>query len=410
MKSARPPRQKKQLVLRLSLLLVVGFLTTSLMSYFISRSSLRTQISSSALPLTSDNIYSEIQRDLLRPILISSLMANDTFLRDWVLDGEKDQTLITKYLSEIVKKHDTFTGFFVSEATKTYYHPGGILKQIRPDEPRDKWYFRVKDMAPDYEINVDPDMANKDTMTIFTNHRVYDYSGTFIGAAGVGLATDSVIALVDNYRTKYDRHICFIDRDGAIVLAGACKTTGSGNIRTMEGISSVADEILSADRAVLKYAKDGGTVHLNTRFIPELKWYLLVEQTEEGAVEGIHNALVLNILLCALVTAVAIFLTSLTIDTYETISREQQDEIVTKHEELLRKNSQLEEAIVEVTRLSGLLPICASCKKIRNDEGYWQQIESYIQDHSEAEFTHGICPDCSRSLYPEIRPKEPDTD
>ncbi len=62
----------------------------------------------------------------------------------------------------------------------------------------------------------------------------------------------------------------------------------------------------------------------------------------------------------------------------------------------------LEKALQEVKRLSGLLPICASCKKIRGDNDTWQQIEDYIATHSEADFSHGICPDCARQLYPEI--------
>ena len=61
----------------------------------------------------------------------------------------------------------------------------------------------------------------------------------------------------------------------------------------------------------------------------------------------------------------------------------------------------LQQSLAKVRQLSGLLPICASCKKIRDDKGYWNQIESYIRDHSEAEFSHGICPECSRKLYPE---------
>lgn len=63
---------------------------------------------------------------------------------------------------------------------------------------------------------------------------------------------------------------------------------------------------------------------------------------------------------------------------------------------------ELTEALSEVKKLSGMLPICASCKKIRDDKGYWNQIESYIGDHSEAEFSHGICPDCAKTLYPEF--------
>jgi hypothetical protein len=60
----------------------------------------------------------------------------------------------------------------------------------------------------------------------------------------------------------------------------------------------------------------------------------------------------------------------------------------------------LQNALARVKLLSGLLPICSSCKKIRDDKGYWNQIESYIREHSEAEFSHGICPDCAKKLYP----------
>jgi hypothetical protein len=66
------------------------------------------------------------------------------------------------------------------------------------------------------------------------------------------------------------------------------------------------------------------------------------------------------------------------------------------------RTRELEEALDKVKILSGYLPICASCKKIRDDKGYWNQIEMYIRDHSEAEFSHGICPECAKKLYPGI--------
>jgi hypothetical protein len=62
----------------------------------------------------------------------------------------------------------------------------------------------------------------------------------------------------------------------------------------------------------------------------------------------------------------------------------------------------LKVAIENVKKLSGLLPICSNCKKIRNDSGYWEQIEGYIREHSEAEFSHSICPDCAKKLYPDM--------
>ena len=67
-----------------------------------------------------------------------------------------------------------------------------------------------------------------------------------------------------------------------------------------------------------------------------------------------------------------------------------------------RLNEELSSALSKVKILGGMLPICANCKKIRDDQGYYQQIEHYITEHSEAEFTHGICPDCAKELYPDI--------
>lgn len=73
----------------------------------------------------------------------------------------------------------------------------------------------------------------------------------------------------------------------------------------------------------------------------------------------------------------------------------------TLEQKVEERTAKLKESMTQIKVLSGLLPICASCKKIRDDHGYWKQIESYIRDHSEAKFSHGICPDCAKELYPE---------
>lgn len=82
---------------------------------------------------------------------------------------------------------------------------------------------------------------------------------------------------------------------------------------------------------------------------------------------------------------------------FENISKRK--EVEADRERLIQK---LQEAHDKIKILRGILPICASCKKIRDDKGYWNQIESYIRDHSEAKFSHGICPDCAKKLYPEL--------
>src|SRR4030042_3205424 len=81
----------------------------------------------------------------------------------------------------------------------------------------------------------------------------------------------------------------------------------------------------------------------------------------------------------------------------------QQEIIERKRAEAEREKmiGDLQEALSQVKTLSGFIPICASCKKIRDDKGYWEQVEAYIREHSEAEFSHGLCPECMKKLYPD---------
>jgi PAS domain-containing protein len=76
-------------------------------------------------------------------------------------------------------------------------------------------------------------------------------------------------------------------------------------------------------------------------------------------------------------------------------------------EEALReKVEELREALDHIKTLRGIVPICTVCKKIRDDQGYWNQVEVYVRNHTEAEFSHGICPECMKELYPELEEDE----
>ena len=86
-------------------------------------------------------------------------------------------------------------------------------------------------------------------------------------------------------------------------------------------------------------------------------------------------------------------------DLYEKVLSEFR-ELIEAHLSLLDTNELLRKALAEVKVLRGLLPICSFCKKVRDDSGYWNQIEFYIGRHTEAEFSHGICPECAKKHYP----------
>src|SRR5690606_11850154 len=227
--------RKYRLLCWLGLLLVFGFFATSLASYLVSRDLVRHTLVDQSLPLTGDTIYSEIQKDVLRPTFISSLMANDTFVRDWILSGEQDVSQISRYLNEVKQKYGTITSFLVSNKTHNYYYADGLLKQVREGEQRDIWYFRVRDMDEDYEMNVDPDMANRDTITIFINYPIYDYEGNFIGATGVGLTLDTLSRIIGRVQERFGRTIYFVDDRGQILVSGQGRHARSGSIQELPG-------------------------------------------------------------------------------------------------------------------------------------------------------------------------------
>lgn len=299
-------RQNRKFLILISFFLIISFFTTSLISYFVSLKSIRTQISQKQLPITSDNIYSEVQNDILKPIFISSLMANDTFLRDWVLHGENNHSQVVKYLQQIKTKYEVFTSFFVSDKTLRYYYYDGILKTISKDEPRDVWYFRVREMKNDYEINVDIDMANNDNLAIFINFKVFDYNHNFIGAAGVGLKVDSVKKLIERYQERYDSTILFVNSAGDIKLSSSSFDANIKNINDINEMQPVIENVFSKKIEELTYSYKGKSYLLNSRYIPEFDWYLLVQQSDEHEKSVLLRTLFINILICLIITIIVI--------------------------------------------------------------------------------------------------------
>jgi len=309
-------RRKVYFVAALTLLMVLGFLATSLTSYFVAQDSLSRNISEQMLPLTSDNIYSEIQRDLLRPVLISSVMSADSFFHDWVAGGETDPGRMQAYLKGIQQEYQTITAFFVSEHTYQYYHPDGILKTVSETAPEDEWYFRSRAMRTPFEINVDGDTADRSRVSIFINFRVVDAGGNLLGVTGVGLSVTAVIDLINVYQKRYGRSIYFVDTEGNVALNGG----GDSPLRLQDrpGIGSISTAILSNPSTALSYTGAAGeTVYVNSRLVPEFDWYLIVEQRSHAEEERIQDALLFNTGLSLAIMTLVLLIAHFTLKAYQ---------------------------------------------------------------------------------------------
>ncbi|MGD9660162.1 MAG: diguanylate cyclase [Porticoccaceae bacterium] len=311
--------RKRIFVAILAALLAAGFLATTLISYQVAKTSLDHQVADEMLPLTSDNIYSEIQRDLLRPILISSLMANDTFVRDWALGGEKNSAQISSYLGEIQKKYGAITAFFISDQSLNYYHPTGVVKVMDSDDPLDQWYFSLRSSTSEYDINVDNDTADRSRLNIFINYRVFDYQGRFIGVTGVGLSVKSVINLINNYQRRYNRQIYFVNREGDVSLHGNDFNLQS-SLHQRPGLKAISTQILTTPSLSTTYTRgdeDEDEFYLNSRLVPEFDWYLIVEQRRHNGKEQIDKTLIINILVSLAITVLVLLIAHFTLRGYQ---------------------------------------------------------------------------------------------
>lgn len=294
----------------LTILLIFSFTFTSLISYNVTRTALTSDSKNVILPLISDNIYSEIQKELLQPIHNSSIMANDEFLVNWVQSGEQDEEEIVRYLQRIRERYGYFSAFFVSAITKNYYYYDGILKQISPEDDHDIWYYNFVRLGREYDLDVDNDEATNGTMTIFINHRLEDSKGNFLGVTGVGLQMSTMGETLESYRERFGHLIYMIDSDGLIQIHPDQDLILKTNIRDFDGLSLLGQEILQKDSETHYYAYNthSGEVTLSARYFPDMDWYLIVEQDQTQTLGKAREHLITNIAIGLIVTILVIVL------------------------------------------------------------------------------------------------------
>lgn len=303
------------LVIAICLILLISFTLTSLVSYYLARQSMQSHIRTDSLPLTSENIYSHVQRDLIRPVLISSLMSKDTFVRDWVINGEKDKQLIISYLKVIQDQYQTVTSFFISDASHHYYHSTGVLKTIDRIDPKDQWYFDSTSSPEPYKINLDMDTADSTRTTFFVNHKILDYDDKLLGIIGVGLSSSLIHKRINEYQKLFNRTVYFIDQQGNVTLHGA-GFTKANSIDQMQGMASIKQPLLNQSNGSFTYQHNGEEVFVNTRFIDELGWRIVVEEANKSQPE-ILRALWINLILSTLITLAIGWLISHLIQRYQ---------------------------------------------------------------------------------------------
>lgn len=308
-----------KLLFVLGVILFLSFAGISYLNYVVTSESVHAEIVRNDLPLTMDNIYSEILSQMTRPLLVSSSMASDTFLKDWSVLGEQDQEKIIRYLAQINEKYNFFTTFFVSAKTLNYYRYTGLHKKISPQNEHDSWFYSFIASGKEYEFDVDADEGANNSLTIFLNHRVMTEAGKLIGVVGVGLKVETVANLVGKYRQKYGRTVYLTDSKGLIQLHPDTTLIEQVRIHELEGISAIAESIITTQDGTGNFAFDRGDNHilLTVRLIEAFDWMLYVEQNETESLAVARKNVVRTIAIGIFASIIIIVITLMTINRYQ---------------------------------------------------------------------------------------------
>ncbi|MCD8477891.1 MAG: sensor domain-containing diguanylate cyclase [Sulfurospirillum sp.] len=309
-------RLKTKVVVIIAGLLLGVSILGSLFNYLKSVNETQAQLQNTSLPLSVDNIYTEIQQRMIEPLLVSSLMAHNTFMRDWIMEGEGDMNGIVRYLTEIQQKYDIFTTFLVSDVTKHYYHPRGFIDVVNEQNSADAWYFRFKNQPEVYEINLDYNANLSDALIMFINYKVMNYKNEMIGATGVGVKLLNIEAMLNSFKSKYKYDVYFIDPKGELMLYSQ-GLNKRGNIANIAGLSELKEAIFSGKQTQFEYKDKEDEYLLNTKYIDKLKLHLFVEINKKEYLSTLQKTFYTNLLMSLLVTLLVIAIIVYTINIYQ---------------------------------------------------------------------------------------------
>lgn len=304
----------------ITLILAGGFVTTSGAAYYASRDTLEHSISEQALPLTGDLIHAGLQKDILYPVFISSMMAQDPLVRNWLADPGAHPPVMQGYLDGIKLKFGTVASFAASDTRRMLYHTYGPPDPIVEGRPQDTWFFRMRSMqGRAYETNVEVDAQYSGQPTLFLNHRVSDRAGKFLGVAGVAITLDTLNQVLARYQARFGRSIYFVSDTGKVVLSSVPLREDERALDTRSGIKDIAPAILnrSVTPTALSYRSGKADVLVNSRYVPELNWYLVVEQNVSGNIVPLTRIFAINFVISFCVTLLVLVITLFTVHRFQ---------------------------------------------------------------------------------------------
>lgn len=306
---------RKNVLLRTNLLvcavILIGFIVTSCISYQSNQGIFRRDIESVSR-LTSEGIYHQIDTIFTKPIHISTTMANDSLLKEF-LDGEQqhlEDPAFTKtmreYLNTYREKYGYDSVFLASVETKRYYYFNGLDRVLSQQDPENTWFYQFLQQDEEYNIVIDNDQVTgaDNEVTVFINCRIENESGQTAGIVGVGFRVNTLQSLLKSYENDFGVNAYLIDTGGNIeVTTDHTGFDGESNLFDHCDFAELRETILSErdQPQNLWFSSAHGNGYVVSRYIDNLGWYLVVENNTTQFTRGQTWQLVREILIVALI-------------------------------------------------------------------------------------------------------------
>ena len=276
------------------------------------------------LSLADIDISNHIENSITKPVMVSRTMANDEFLKKWLMNESAnagDNTYLEQlysYLNAYKEKYCYTTVFCVSEQTGNYYYQDGLNKTIAKNDEHDIWYYNFTGSGHEFDLEVDTNQANGNSVTIFVNFRVEGSDGRLLGVIGVGLQVNVIEDTIHSYENNYGMSVYIINSGGS-----KNSFTGSTNIFIGEdelnartGIDDKIELNKSNDPKMQWFTTGSERKCLITQYNETLGWYLVLEKNTNSISSAFQERIKSNVvfmlfsLIACIMVTTAVFISS----------------------------------------------------------------------------------------------------
>ena len=286
-------------------LLLVG---VSIISYNIARNLYTEKVVKDELPLAVSNVAGEIGYAIDKVINTSYQMTKNDYLLKWIDEGEPKDGLATlfNYNTDLMKAFNLSTAMFVSDKTLNYYTNDKILKQLSKDNPRDSWYFDVKNGKEINSLNIQVSEATG-SLTLYVNSKV-EKDGKFYGVSAIGMNLDDIVNLVTSKTMGEGSKFLMVDSSGIVKIEKSDRV-GKVNVKDVLGKEKF-DVLMNKNGGVIHHFNGTRNLIIGSKYIPSLDWYLFGEMDEDVLLKDLHTLFysAIGVILAAIIISVIVSL------------------------------------------------------------------------------------------------------